>query len=217
MRRCVTAFGLNQINNELHTLIEHKFVRRCGGIPSIALGTVRSWQLPRSTSSVPIHGEHKTLPSKFQRKFFEFPEIRCPETCHRVPPCRRLTTYSKAIRLPDPKSLTVNPGVPHPGAFPLVISLNPSPFNAYMRGLRKPRAGLPAAIRASFSRATKPATDGVDAEVPPMGTALPPTKTRKKSACAEMSGIAFQRRVQNGTLIGKWWAHTRPKGLKSPA
>ncbi len=88
------------------------------------------------------------------------------------------------------EALTLNPSVPHPGAFPAVMSLKPSPFNLYMSGLRKPSEGLHAAMRTSFSRATKPANDGDDAEVPPMCSGLPQRKNLKKFACAETSGIA---------------------------
>ncbi|SRR6266851_6630367 len=86
--------------------------------------------------------------------------------------------------------LTLNPGVPHPGAFPAVMSLNASPPNRYINGLRNPRGGLPAAMRASFSRAMSPANVGADADVPLIGVGYPRTKIRKFSACAETSGIA---------------------------
>jgi hypothetical protein len=49
---------------------------------------------------------------------------------------------------------------------------------------------LPAAMRASFSRATSPANVGADADVPLMAVGYPRTKIRKFSACADTSGIA---------------------------
>ena len=85
---------------------------------------------------------------------------------------------------------TLNPGVPHPGAFPAVISLNPFPFNVYRSGLRKPRELFPAAIRASFKSAMNAANEGDAADVPPINAARPPRKIRKDSDCAATSGIA---------------------------
>ena len=85
----------------------------------------------------------------------------------------------------------MNPGVPHPGAFPAVISLNALSPTLYIKGLRNPRGGLPEVIRASFSRATSPANVGADADVPPMSVGCPFQKIRKWSACAETSGIAY--------------------------
>jgi hypothetical protein len=75
--------------------------------------------------------------------------------------------------------LTLNPGVPHPGAFPAVISLNALSPTWYINGLRNPRGGLPVAIRASFSKATSPANVGADADVPPMSVGRPCQKIRK--------------------------------------
>jgi hypothetical protein len=50
-----------------------------------------------------------------------------------------------------------------------------------MSGLRKPSTGFPAAIRASFNRATKAANEGDAADVPPIFAALPPMKIRKNT------------------------------------
>ena len=104
--------------------------------------------------------------------------------------------------------LTLNPGVPQPGAFPDVMSVNPSPFNAYMSGFRKPSEDFPAAIRASFSRATKPAIVGDDADVPPMCLAPPPTNILKNSACAETSGNACHKPTKAVT----YWAQNTRNG-----
>ena len=140
------------------------------------------------------YNEHKTPSSiiSTQQNLPQFPEIRRPETRDGVPPHCRLIHVFRATHpyKSENKARTLNPGVPHPGAFPTVMSLNPSPFSAYIRGLRKPSAGWPAESRASFSRATKAANEGVDAEVPPICTALPRKNIRKKAACADTSGMA---------------------------
>ena len=52
-------------------------------------------------------------------------------------------------------------------------------------------------MRASFSRATRPANEGAAADVPLADVERPLKKTRKFSACAETSGIA----CVNGTVI----------------
>ena len=88
------------------------------------------------------------------------------------------------------EALTLNPGVPHPGAFPVVMSCKPTPFNAYNIGFRKPSEDLPAAILASFNKATKAANDGVESEVPLRGTWDPCQVDRKSTPCVETSGYA---------------------------
>ena len=67
----------------------------------------------------------------------------------------------------------MNPEVPHPAEFPMVISLKPAEPLEYMNGLRKPSGGRLLLNRTSFSRATKPANVGVAADVPPMRAAAP--------------------------------------------
>ena len=88
------------------------------------------------------------------------------------------------------EALTLNPGVPHPGAFPTVMSCNPAPDNEYNIGLRNPSGDIPAESRASFNRATKAAKVGADADVPPMCHRLPFHVIRKFLPCAETSGYA---------------------------
>ena len=134
--------------------------------------------------------------SKCQHNLLQLPKIRRPKARHRIPPHRRLkpTTTFRA-QLPTQgeqkkKQRTLKPGVPHPGAFPAVMSLNPFPFNVYMSGLRKPRGLFPAAIRASFRSAMNAANEGDAADVPPISAARPPRKIRKDSDCAATSGIA---------------------------
>lgn len=78
-----------------------------------------------------------------------------------------------------------------------MMSLNASDPKWYISGLRNPSGGLPAAMRASFSRATRPANEGAAADVPLADVERPLKKTRKFSACAETSGIA----CENGTVI----------------
>ena len=75
----------------------------------------------------------------------------------------------RAISLRSPKSgvpkpvtgsqplVAWNPCVPHPGLFPLTMSFRPLYPWAYNHGLRNPRDGSPAAIRASFKSETTPA------------------------------------------------------------
>ena len=135
--------------------------------------------------------------SKCQHNLLQLPKIRRPKTRHRVPPHRRLKTNHE-FQSPTPntrekekkRQRTLNPGVPHPGAFPAVMSLNPFPFNVYMSGLRKPRGLFPAAIRASFKSAMNAANEGDAADVPPISAGRPPRKIRKDSDCAATSGIA---------------------------
>lgn len=67
----------------------------------------------------------------------------------------------------------MKPGVPHPGAFPSVMSFRPSTPIEYNIGFRKPKVGFPAAIVASFRSATIPAKVGAEAEVPLMSAGSP--------------------------------------------
>ncbi len=67
----------------------------------------------------------------------------------------------------DHQALTLNPGVPHPGLFPSVMSLNVALIlSLYNKGLTNPRVGKPLVSRASFNNAKIPAAVGDDAEVP---------------------------------------------------
>ena len=59
-----------------------------------------------------------------------------------------------------------NPSVSQPLDDPLRISVNALYPLEYSQGLRKPKTGLPAATRASLTRAMIAATVGQDAEVP---------------------------------------------------
>ena len=67
----------------------------------------------------------------------------------------------------------MKPGVPHPGAFPCVISRSPPVPIEYSIGLRKPSGDFPAAIDASFRSATMPAKVGAAADVPLISTLMP--------------------------------------------
>lgn len=69
--------------------------------------------------------------------------------------------------------LTLKPGVPHPGAFPSVMSFRPATPIEYNIGLRKPNGGFPAAMLASFRSATMPAKAGAEADVPLMSAGSP--------------------------------------------
>jgi hypothetical protein len=102
----------------------------------------------------------------------------------------------------------LKPSVPHPGLFPIVISLKASRPLLYNKGLRKPREGKPLARRASFKRATTAAKVGDEAEeemsvlvvirkretdvplVPPMDIGWPDTNTLKRRPWAATSGAA---------------------------
>ena len=91
-------------------------------------------------------------------------------------------------------AVALNPGVPHPGLFPTVMSLNAPACaapSAYSSGFRKPSGGAPAERRAELSSETKPANVGAAAEVPPMSPERPPRKMRKLSAWAATSGMAW--------------------------
>jgi hypothetical protein len=98
---------------------------------------------------------------------------------------------SARLRLPENETQTLNPGVPQPGLFPAVISLNASKALEYRSGFKNPRGGFFFEIRASFKSDTKPATVGQAADVPPTFPVRPLRKIRKPSACAETSGIAY--------------------------
>lgn len=86
--------------------------------------------------------------------------------------------------------LTLNPGVPHPPLFPIVMSLRPWNPLEYRKGLRNPKDGRPAFKRTSFNRATNPVKAGEEADVPPIRKACPSINTLNKLDCAETSGIA---------------------------
>ena len=75
---------------------------------------------------------------------------------------------------------TLNPGVPQPGLFPAVISLNPLAPTVYKRGFKNPRGGNPLDNLASFSKLTIPAKAGEDADVPPIEAARPLKKIRNR-------------------------------------
>lgn len=60
----------------------------------------------------------------------------------------------------------LKPSVPHPGLLPTVISFNPTHPVSYSHGFKKPKAGLPALIRASLSMETKDAKVGDEQDVP---------------------------------------------------
>ena len=93
--------------------------------------------------------------------------------------------------------VALNPGVPHPGLLPTVMSLKTegsSAWSAYTSGLRNPSGGRPLAKRAELRSATMPATAGAEAEVPPMETMRPRKKMRKKRPWAATSGMAWARR-----------------------
>ena len=77
--------------------------------------------------------------------------------------------------------LTLNPGVPQPPLFPIVMSFMPANPFEYKNGLRKPKGGMPAFKRTSLSNATNPVKAGEEAEVPPIRKAWPPMKTLNKS------------------------------------
>ena len=79
------------------------------------------------------------------------------------------------------KSRTLKPSVPHPGLFPIKISVNPSKPLEYRKGFMKPREGKPFDSRTLLRRLTMPANVGADAEVPPTSPDSPPTKIRKLS------------------------------------
>jgi hypothetical protein len=64
------------------------------------------------------------------------------------------------------------------------------PFE-YIKGFKKPRGGFPAAIRASFRRATIPAKVGEDAEVPPIKIVRRWRTISKLSPWAATSGIPY--------------------------
>ena len=90
--------------------------------------------------------------------------------------------------------VALNPGVPHPGLFPVVISLNArgsSASIAYTSGFKNPSGGRPLDSRAELSSETMPANVGEDADVPPMRAGRPVRKMRRKSPCAATSGMAF--------------------------
>lgn len=89
------------------------------------------------------------------------------------------------------ETLALNPVVPHPELWPIVISLNPLAAFEYSKGFKKPRGGKLCDKRTSFRRDTIPAKVGDDAEVPPMWIGVPLTKIRKRSDCAETSGNAY--------------------------
>jgi len=63
--------------------------------------------------------------------------------------------------------LTLNPGVPQPGAFPDVMSVRPAMAVEYNIGFKNPRGGRPDDMRASLRRDTIAANVGDAAEVPP--------------------------------------------------
>ena len=98
---------------------------------------------------------------------------------------------SPRLKLPENEAQTLNPGVPQPGLFPAVISLNALKALEYRSGFKNPRGGFFSEIRTSFKSDTRPATVGQAADVPPTFAARPLRKIRKPSACAEMSGIAY--------------------------
>lgn len=68
---------------------------------------------------------------------------------------------------------TLKPGVPHPGAFPSVMSFKPPTPIEYNIGLRKPNGGFPAARFASFRSEMIAAKVGAEADVPLMSPFLP--------------------------------------------
>lgn len=105
---------------------------------------------------------------------------------------------------------TLNPGVPQPGLFPVVMSLKPlTPF-LYRKGFRKPSDGCPLARRASFRRATKPANAGEEADVPPINTGRPERMIRKRLDCAATSGMAYTTSLSAGKVLHWAWMLTRP-------
>ena len=124
--------------------------------------------------------------------FLQLAKIRRPEARHRVPTLgglsERRISHGSVTTQGREGQRTLKPGVPHPGAFPLVTSFKPGPPIEYSIGLRKPSGGFRAASCASFRRATMPATVGVDAEVPPINAGEPWKKIRKFSDWAETSG-----------------------------
>ena len=88
-------------------------------------------------------------------------------------------------------SLTLNPGVPHPGLLPSVISLKPLAPTAYNKGFKNPNGGRFFDSLASFNRLISPANEGAEAEVPPMRASNPSKNIRKSFAWAETSGIPY--------------------------
>lgn len=66
-----------------------------------------------------------------------------------------------------------NPGVSQPIEDPVVMSVSAAKAPPYIHGFRNLRAGLPAAMSASFTRAMIAAKVGPDALVPPIVVTLP--------------------------------------------
>jgi hypothetical protein len=64
--------------------------------------------------------------------------------------------------------VTGNPSTPQLLVFPAVMSVKPLYPWPYNHGFRKPRVGLPEAMRASFTSATTEDIRGQEAEVPEM-------------------------------------------------
>lgn len=69
-----------------------------------------------------------------------------------------------------------------------------------MSGFKNPSGGRPLESRAELSRATKPATVGDEAEVPPMSDETFPMMTLNRSASAEISGMACVFKKKTGPL-----------------
>ena len=156
----------------------------------------------------------KALPQYANTISFNFPKSGVPKSVSQspspnpTPPSPKTTSFKTTtpkLSRGRIRAHTLKPGVPHPGSFPAVISLNPFQFDVYMSGLRKPRGPFLAAIRASFKSATKAAKVGDAADVPPISAARPPRKIQKVSNCAATSGIACFKFKKVGFRV-KWWA-----------
>lgn len=147
-------------------------------------------------------GPNKTAQQRWQGRVIigqdalQLPEIGRPEARHGIPTrrcLRRNSIRSIPGRPKNEKSRTLKPCVPHPGAFPWVISFSPALPIEYNIGLRKPSGGFPSAMELSFRSATMPAKAGAAADVPPISTGWPLRMMAKLFDCAETSGYACKK------------------------
>ena len=131
------------------------------------------------TSSITVFKIQARLYSWCCNDRLQLGKVRCSKASDWVPTFRSLEIQSAAIKREDGVQ-TLNPGVPHPGALPLVMSFKAPAAFEYSSGFKKPRGGFPKRSRASFRRATKAVKVGDAAEVPPIRIGSPLRMILKK-------------------------------------